>query len=63
MSVCKLLKVFMKVWYHFLIKRLLGQNPTVLESVGIREEKTPHKIITLLSIGALASTVNDMYIA
>ena len=37
----KSLKVFMKVWQHLLIKKVLGKKPTILDSLGIREENPP----------------------
>ena len=44
-------------------KKLLGHKPTILESVGIREDKTPCQTLTPQKMGALASAVNDMLIA
>ena len=44
-------------------KKLLGQKPNVLDSVGIREENPPRQILTLRSMGALESAVNDMWIS
>ena len=40
--------------------KLVRQKPTVLDSVGKREEKASHKIITSRRMRALASAVNDM---
>ena len=36
------------------MKKLLGQKPTVLDSVGIREKNPPRQILTLQRMGALA---------
>ena len=41
-------------------KNLLGQNPTVLDSVGKTEEKLPRQILTPQRMEALASAVNYM---
>ena len=41
-------------------KKLLKQKPTVLESVGTREEKTPRKIPTLQLMRALTIAINNM---
>ena len=41
-------------------KKILGQTPTVLDSVGIREENTPRQTLTPRSMRALESAVNDM---
>ena len=41
-------------------KKLLGQNPIVLDSVGKIEEKLPRQILTPQRMGALASAVNYM---
>ena len=41
-------------------KKILGQTPNVLDSVGIREEKTPRQTLTPRSMRALESAVNDM---
>ena len=40
--------------------KLVGQNPSVLNSVGIIEEKRPLKILAPRSMGALESAVNNM---
>ena len=41
-------------------KKILGQKPTILDSLGIREENLTRKILTPRRMGALASAVNDM---
>ena len=41
-------------------KKPLGQNPDVLDSVGIREYNTPCQTLTSRRMGVLASAVNDM---
>ena len=38
----------------------LEQNPNTLESLGIRKEKPPHQTLTMQSMGALESTVNNI---
>ena len=45
------------------LKKLPGQNPTVLDSLGIREENIPRQTLTPQRMRALASAVNYMYIA
>ena len=44
-------------------KKLLGQKPTVPDSVGIIEKKPPIQTPTPRSMRVLASSVNDMYIS
>ena len=63
MSLWKPPKVFIMVWYHLLIKKLLIQNPTVLESVGKREENLTRQTLTTRRMGDLTSAVNDTQIA
>ena len=41
-------------------KKLLGQNPTILDSVGEREENPPRQILTPRQMGALERAKNDM---
>ena len=41
-------------------KKLLDQNPTVLDSVGIMDENPPRKTLTLKRMIVLARAVNDM---
>ena len=41
-------------------KKLLGQKPTVLDSVGIRKEKPPLQKLTPQMMRAMASAINNM---
>ena len=41
-------------------KKIPGQTPTVLGSVGIREEKPHRQTLTPRSMGALERAVSDM---
>ena len=41
-------------------KKLIRHKPTVLYSLGIREEKPPRQTLTPWNIKALASAVNDV---
>ena len=43
-------------------KKVLRQKPTVLDSLGIREEKPPRQILAPQRMGALESSVNNIYI-
>ena len=42
------------------LKKLPGQNPTVLDSVGIREENIPCQTLTPQRMRALASSINNI---
>ena len=41
-------------------KKILGHNPTVMESLVIREGNLPRQSLIPRSMGALASAINDM---
>ena len=41
-------------------KKLLGNKPAILDSLGKIEYNPPRQILTLQRMGALASAVNDM---
>ena len=41
-------------------KKLLGNNPPVLDSLGIIEEKPPCQTLTPRSMKVLTSTINNM---
>ena len=44
-------------------KNLLGQNPTVLDSVGIIEDNPPCQTLTPQDMRALVGAINNMHIA